>query len=165
MMEINGRRFVCDECPISWGLERQIELSEKYGVEPQFEYCGCDKTGEGKFYVCGFCDDAFITYPEEKKSGRRKTGRAYRRRKAKQKDDRLRSIIASGGYKPMIGFIDYGLVDGVWQEVGNHIKYPRNSNYQRYLKQQSNKRVRRYKAEIPKGNSYRKLFEYWWELY
>lgn len=28
MIEINGRYFACDECPIVWGLERQIELSE-----------------------------------------------------------------------------------------------------------------------------------------
>lgn len=165
MIEINGRRFSCDECPLVCGLERQLELSERYGIEPQFEYCGCDKTGDGKFYACGFCADAFNTYPERKKPGRRKTGRAYRMDKSRQKVNRLRRIIASGGYNPMIGHIDYGFVDGVWQEVGNHIKYPRNSNAQRFLKRQSNKIVRRHTGKIPKGNSYRKLFDYWWELY
>lgn len=165
MIEINERHFTCDECPIIWGLERQLELAEKYGTEPQFEYCGCDKTGDGKFYACGFCSDAFDAQPKRKKHGRRRSGIAYRRSQKKKKDKRLRNIISSGGYKPMIGYIDYGFVDGVWQEVGNHIKYPRNSNAQRFLKRQSNKRVRRYTGNIPKGNSYRKLLDYWWELY
>lgn len=160
MIEINGRYFTCDECPIIWGLERQIELAKKYGTEPQIEYCGCDKTGDGKFYVYGFCSDALNTHSETKQAGRRKTGRAYRRQQAKKKDKRLRDIIASSGYKPMIGYIEYDFVDGTWKEVGNHIKYPRNSNAQRFLKRQSNKKVRRHKETIPKGNSYRKLFDY-----
>lgn len=164
MIEINGRYFTCDECPIICGLEFRIALAEKLGHEPQFEYCGCDKVGE-EFFMQGFCSDAFKTHSENKQTGRRKTGRAYRRQQAKKKDKRLRSIIASGGYKPMIGYIEYDLVDGVWKEVGNHIKYPRNSNAQRFLKRQSNKRVRRYKGTISKGNSYRKLLDYWWELY
>lgn len=34
-----------------------------------------------------------------------------------------------------------------------------------YLKRQSNRMVRRYKDEIHKGGSYRKVFDYWWGLY
>lgn len=165
MFGYRGTCCMCDECPMIWGLEIRLELAEEYGTEPQLEYCGCDKTGDGKFYIYGFCEDAFCAYPTEKKIGRRQTGRAYRRYQAKKKDKRKRNIIDRGGYKPMIGYIEYGFVDGKWEQVGNHIKYPRNSNRQQYLKRQSNKKVRRYKGKIPNGSAYRKLFDYWWELY
>ena len=35
----------------------------------------------------------------------------------------------------------------------------------RYLKQQSNKKVRHYKGSIKNGGHYRRIFDYWWELY
>ena len=165
MINISGNYFACDECPMIWGLERQLELAERYRTEPQLEYCGCDKTGDGKFYCYGFCEDAFIECEHPKKSGKRKTGRAYRRNRARHKDRRRRKIISLGGYKPIVGYIDYDFVDGKWMETGNHIKYPRNSNAQRFLKRISNKKVRRFNGDISNGNSYRKLFDYWWELY
>ena len=31
-----------------------------------------------------------------------------------------------------------------------------------HLKIQSNRKVRRFKKEIQNGNSYRRLFDYWW---
>lgn len=165
MIRISWKYFACDECPMIWGLERQLELAEKYETEPQLEYCGCDKTGDGKFYCYGFCEDASIELVAKKNVGKRKTGRAYRRSCKNRKDKRKRNIIATGGYKPTIGYIDYDLIDGRWVEVGNHVKYPKNSNAQRFLKKQSNKKVRKFHGDISNGNAYRRLFDYWWELY
>lgn len=34
-----------------------------------------------------------------------------------------------------------------------------------YSKKRTNKIVRRYKGEVPKGCGYRKLFDMWWEIY
>lgn len=89
---------------------------------------------------------------------------AYRRAmEIKHKRDLLR-IISYSGYKPHIGYIDWGRVNGVWQPVGKHIKYPKNSNAQRYWKRHSNKIIRR-RNETYRGNQYRKCFDYWWTLY
>lgn len=66
------------------------------------------------------------------------------------------------GYKPSAGYMNWGWKDGVYQPVGNHIQYPKNSNRQVFWKTYSNRKVRRYKGGIPKGNSYRKLSEYAW---
>ena len=33
-----------------------------------------------------------------------------------------------------------------------------------YLKQQSNKKIRRYKGELHNGNMAHKLFDFWWEF-
>lgn len=165
MIKISERYVACDECPMIWGLERQLKLAEKYGTEPQLEYCGCDKTGDGKFYCYGFCEDAFVDVPTDRTHGKRKTGRAYRRNRTRHKDKRKRKIIATCGYKPTIGYVDYDLVDGKWIEVGNHIKYPKNSNAQKYLKRISNKKVRKFRGDISSGNAYRRIFDYRWELY
>lgn len=99
-----------------------------------------------------------------KHSGHRKTGRAYRRLMKKHKKDRLMKIIQSVGYNPAAGYVEWDEVDGKWQPVGKYIKYPKNSNMQRYLKRQSSKKARR--SDLPlKGNEYRKHSEYWWILY
>lgn len=63
MLEFNGLSCICDERPMILGIEKQINLSDKYGTELQLEYCGCDKIGDGKFCVYGFCEDAFIERP------------------------------------------------------------------------------------------------------
>lgn len=89
---------------------------------------------------------------------------AYRRAmERKHKRDLLR-IISYSGYKPHIGYLDWDRVNGVWQPVGKYIKYPKNSDAQRYWKRHSNKIIRR-RNEIYRGNQYRKCFDYWWTLY
>ncbi len=82
----------------------------------------------------------------------------------KRKDRRLRNIIRQGGYFPYRGYIDWDFVDGVWQEVGKYIKYPKNSNRQQYLKRTGNHIVRRYPDLPHKGNLSRRVFDYWLEL-
>ena len=34
----------------------------------------------------------------------------------------------------------------------------------KYLKNQSNRKIRRYKNEIKSGNNYRRIYDYWWGL-
>ena len=164
MIEINRRYVVCDECPMIGGLEYRLMVADYYGREPQLDHCGCDKI-DCEFWADMFCEDAFYEQPVEKKRGKRRTGRAYRRYQAKLKNNKRRNIIARSGYSPTIGWIEYGFVNGKWQPVGDHVKYPSNSYRQRTLKRQSNKKVRRYKGQMPSGNSYRKIFDYWWTLY
>lgn len=91
-------------------------------------------------------------------------GKAYRRRMQTKKDIRLRKIIAERRYTPYAGYIHYSWVDGVWQPIGDYIRYPKNSNIQKYLKRQSKRKVRRSELAL-QGNSYRKCMEYRWEFY
>lgn len=48
---------------------------------------------------------------------------------------------------------------------GLHIQYMKSSNRQQYLKRKGNRKVRKYRCLPKKGNQYRKVFDYWWELY
>lgn len=96
------------------------------------------------------------------KHSSRKTGSAYRRLMYKQKKKRLMRII-NGGYN-LTAYVDSDYVDGKRKLTGKHIKYPKNSNQQKFFKRYSNKIARR--KELPiKGNGYRRHFDYWWTLY
>jgi hypothetical protein len=81
-----------------------------------------------------------------------------------KKDRRLRKILNDCCYTPHAGSAEFGGVDGAWQPVKEYIQYPKNSNMQKYLKRQSNRKVRRSEA-FPNGNSYRKCMEYRWRFY
>lgn len=164
MMKINGKNFVCDECPICDGLDYRLNIAEECGCDPQIEYCYCDKVGH-KFYAGGFCEDAFSceVQSKTKKSKLRNCGIAYRRKMKGLKRNKRMKII-SHGYKPTAGYVDWDMINGEWVPVGTYIKYPKNSNMQKFFKRYSNRINRR--KEIPvKGNGYRKNFDYWRTLY
>lgn len=157
----NGKYFACDECPICEDIERRILFAGKYSLEPQLEYCYCDKVG-AKFYVGGQCSDAEISSEEEPRNGARKTGRAYRRRMNYLKKKRLMEIVKSG-YNYSF-YTNWEYTDGSFHRLYDYIRYPQNSNRKRFLKKYSNRKVRRAQGESMKGNQYRKVFDYWWEL-
>ena len=90
-------------------------------------------------------------------------GKAFRRDMQNKKDQRLREIIVQCRCKPSAVSITYTWIDGVWQPVGDYIKYPKNSNIQKYLKRQTKRKVRR-SEPFPNGNGYRKCIEYQWQF-
>ena len=48
---------------------------------------------------------------------------------------------------------------------GKYIKYPKNSNCQRWMKRETSRKSRNCQDLPRKGNYYRRLFDYWWTLY
>ena len=95
---------------------------------------------------------------------KRRTGRAYRRMMNERKFKRLHRIVTSS-YVPHAGYTSWSYVNGQHVSTGTYIKYPKNSDRQRWCKKASNARVRRYMDLPGKGNSYRRVFDYWWTLY
>ena len=95
---------------------------------------------------------------------KRRTGRAYRRMMNERKFKHLFRIVTHG-YRPHAGYVDWSYVDGKWMPTGKYIKYPKNSNCQNWCKKASSARVRKYMDLPHKGNSYRRVFDYWWTLY
>lgn len=94
----------------------------------------------------------------------RRTGSAYRRMMKRQKQERLYRIV-TGSYIPHAGYVDWDFVNGELRPVGKYLKYPKNSNCQQWLKKETSRRVRNCKELPRKGNYYRRLLDYWWELY
>ena len=95
---------------------------------------------------------------------RRQTGRAYRRMMKVRKYQRLRKIVISS-YIPHAGYVDWTFVDGHSVPTGKYIKYPKNSNCQKWIKRETSRRQRNREDMPTKGNYYRRLFDYWWTLY
>ena len=91
-------------------------------------------------------------------------GKTYRRRMAIKKERRRIKIVTAYAHSPRAGSIDCGWVDGVWQPEGKYIKFPKNSNMQKYLKRQSKRKVRR-SEPFANGNSYRRCLEYRWQFW
>ena len=81
------------------------------------------------------------------------------------RNDRLMRIINRGGYRPNAGYIDYGFDGNTLLHSGKHIKYPKNSDRQKWAKRLSRARERRCDDAPVKGNYYRRLFAYWWYVY
>lgn len=152
--------FACDECGICEGLERRLRVAQEhpeYG-DFQFDHCGCDKVGE-EFWMIGYCGDAFVQKDARKGFGRRKTGREYRRKmhreniqKCRNRDNWVWGVHVAGHW------------DGDEYILGSYIKRPKRSSNKVFFKRVSNKKVRRSKEILPKGNGYRRLFDYWWTI-
>lgn len=63
----------------------------------------------------------------------RRTGSAYRREMRIRKNDALMRIVTRR-YVPHAGYIDYGFDGDTLLHSGKYIKYPKNSNCQRWMK-------------------------------
>lgn len=101
---------------------------------------------------------------QEKRVGQRRTGAAYRRAMERKHRRRQMEIIRLHPLWGRGGYVDWVYVHGVQVFVGNHIQYPRDSRRQKYLKNQSDRRLRRQKEAYQYGQ-YRRCYEYWWSLY
>ena len=101
---------------------------------------------------------------QQPRASNRKTGTAYRRMMKQRKFIRLYKIV-TGSYIPHAGYVDWSFVGDRFLPTGQYIKYQKNSNRQKDLKRETSRRTRNC-SDIPrKGNYYRKLLDYWWELY
>lgn len=94
----------------------------------------------------------------------RRTGSAYRREMRIRKNDSLMRIVTRR-YVPHAGYIDYGFDGDTLLHSGKYIKYPKNSNCQRWMKRETSRKSRNCQDLPRKGNYYRRLFDYWWTLY
>ena len=89
-----------------------------------------------------------------------KARRRLRRDTSSRKTDSLLRIINYGGYAPHRGYIDWGFDGKTLLHTGKYIKYPKNSNCQRWIKRETSRRIRRCRNAPAKGNFYRRLFDY-----
>ena len=71
----------------------------------------------------------------------RRTGSAYRREMRIRKNDALMRIVTRR-YVPHAGYIDYGFEGNTLLHSGKYIKYPKNSNCQRWMKQETSRKFR-----------------------
>lgn len=93
---------------------------------------------------------------------RKNAKRGQRREATERYKKRLRKKIECGRY-PGPGYIEHDWVDGKFIPIGNHVKHYSHSRRTSYYKRISNRKVRRTKERYI-GGSYKKIFEYWWNV-
>lgn len=112
-----------------------------------------------KRYTNCFVEESYAMFGNDEIYVKKRNGKAYRRyMDFKHKDKRMR-IIELHKFCYNMGYIDWGWKDDQWQQTGKYIKYPKNSNRQKFYKRYSNKVIRRVKNGLH-GNQYRKYFYY-----
>ena len=95
--------------------------------------------------------------------GQRRTGRAWRLAQKIRTNDALMCIVTRH-YVPYVGYVDYGFTGKTLLHSGKYVKYPRSSSRRAWIKRQTGKRMRKCPSVPQKGNYYRHLQEYIWEL-
>ena len=109
--------------------------------------------------------DELITNESWQEHQDRKARTRRNRRNRIHKTDRLFRIINYGGYAPHRGYIDDDYEGKTLLHSGKYIKYPKNSNCQKWLKELTSRRMRNCPDVPRKGNYHRRLLDYWWILY
>ena len=132
------------------------------------QFLWCDKVG-GKVYWAGRCSDAYPDIPKQinpfkqKKRNKRERDRKYK------KHLKFLAEIVPGYPSPAI------YTDEIWIKGQGYVENPkpyykrlyrgRGKGMSYYHKKMSNRKIRRYKGELPKkGNSGHRLYDFWWGL-
>lgn len=136
------------------------KASSEYATEEIEKFILCEKVG-GVVYYVGHCGDWSETNNKvSKKYCKKKSMHKYERYlKHKDKMKNLYETIKNRRRRP----------DPVWIEcrdskvLKSYYKRYYRDRTSKYLKQQSNKTIRRHKTELYKGNQCHKLYDFWWE--
>jgi hypothetical protein len=153
----------CRDCP--YGIE-SFEKYKSYIYEEDAENCvWCDKVG-GKVYSFGHCSDWYEQDEEDHKNHSKKKRMNKRERYLKHQNHlKYLETVSCGNPKAVI------YKDEIWDKKLGYAKnpkpyYKRQYRYKisKYLKRQSNQKIRRYKGELHNGNQCHKLYDFWWRL-
>lgn len=136
-----------------------------YGLEGQY----CEKVG-GKTSVYGFCTDAY-SLDVIKQINRSK----QKRRNKKERDQRYKNHLKYLAENISVYPSPAIYTDEVWVNGRGYVQNlkpyykrlyrGRGKGMSYYHKKMSNKKIRRYKGELPKkGNMSHRLYDFWWEL-
>ena len=96
---------------------------------------------------------------------KKQSKKAQKEQHAKQRGSWYGISPVTRKYVPHACYIDYGFDGNTLLHSGKYIKYPKNSNCQRWMKRETSRKFRNCQDLPRKGNYYRRLFDYWWTLY
>lgn len=136
-------------------------LQPEDAEEEFLEFVWCDKVG-GKVYCFGYCEDAFsLTGPSNNKTieedfpCKNKQKKRQRRRADQAHKNHLKYLAeALPGYPAPACCVEERYYKRLYRGQAS-----------KYLKRQSNKKVRRYQGDLSDGRMFHKVFDLWWKLY
>ena len=154
----------CRDCP--YGQEDFNKYSS-YVNEEDIENCiWCDKVG-GKVYCFGHCSDWYEkNIKSSKKHSNKNRRNKYERNLKYQNHLKYLYEIAGGYYPTPVRYTDEVWIKGVGYIENTKPYYQRlyRSKRSKYLKKQSNRKIRRYKYDLHNGYQHiHKLYDFWWQ--
>ena len=180
----------CKDCPyIEEQFNSRISAYDfdhllKTGVYSKEEYeneimmgCWCEKTG-GKVWWYGQCSDAHSPTVMFNKVNKKRNNVNFIKHNSKMSKKRERDWKHRNHAKKLANIYQYGWWPPYYYKTREWVKgygmyeipktyYQRIYRGQRskWIKKQCNRSVRRYKGKIPNGGFYKKIDEFWWEMY
>ena len=159
----------CFTCPLGKdSYEQRLKtyhiLNMEYDYDETIYNIWCDKIGS-KCGWYGYCEDAFDK--DIKQSHKANKKRSSKRTRRERYNKRLKKLNKISNY-PTTSI----LITEKWdKELKRYITLDKHyykrcyiGSRTKYFKRYSNKKVRQYKGELHSGNSYRKVFDYWWNV-
>lgn len=164
----------CRNCPyIEKALEKYMLLDEQEEIDEIEKFCHCEKVG-GKIALYGICTEES---PQPKRDRKKSvSGRKTKRRKRILQKTRYKNHLKSL-YENVSGY-----PSPVYYKTERYIKgqgyVPMEKPYLKrcyrdnhgggrsvWYKKQASKAVRKYEGYIEKGGTYKKIYEYWYQLF
>lgn len=158
--------MLCCDCP--YGYEDYVRLSENFtdlSQEEIYLLIWCDKIG-GKVGYMGCCEES-SRIGNVVKTELNKKRRNKRERYLKHQNNLKHLYKIAGGYYPApVGYMDEIWINGhgYVQNTKPYYKRLYRGKRSKYFKRQSNRKIRRYKGDLHKGNMAHKLYDFWWGL-
>ena len=156
----------CQDCPYGFDdFQRLIKIESNPDDIERFTWC--DKVG-GKIYQFGYCGEHNTMIPKDVKhnrSNKAKSNKYNRDKKYKNKLKRLHEDVWH--YPPPVVYMDKVCIKKhkYFKNPKPYYKRVYRSKRSKYLKRQSNKKIRKYKGELHNGYQHiHKLYDFWWEL-
>ena len=118
-------------------------------------YYWCDKVG-GKNVLFGYCSEAYeIDTKQNRQYSKKKRTTKYER------NQKYQNYLKQLSKKTSSYFPSVVCMDGL-----HYYKRYYRGQRSKYLKKISNKKIRKYKGELPKhGSRFHKIYDFWYELY
>ena len=148
------------------GIPNDIYGYETYedAIKDAEQSLWCDKVG-GKICHFGYCTDTTYFDIPKRKNHSKKKKRSKKERNLKYKNHLKYLAENISGY-PSPAYC----VDEIWVKGYGYIENPKpyykrlyRSKRSKYLKRQSNKRIRKYKGALSNGWICHRLYDFWWE--
>lgn len=131
------------------------------------QFLWCDKVG-GKVYCFGHCTDFYEN--EIRKSNKNHSNK--KRSSKRERDKKYKEHLKSSHYTLEWYPSPVKYVDEIWLGGCNYIENPKpyykreyRGKRSKYLKKQSNRKIRKYKGDFQNGFHCHKVYDFWFELY
>ena len=185
----------CKDCPyIKDEFDRRIQWYEEYVIEHGIpndiygyatledmkewiqNHSWCEKTG-GKVWWYGQCSDAHSSIVMSNKVNKKRNNVNFIKHNSKMSKKRERDWKHRNHAKKIsensTGWpCGYYYKDEIYVRGYGYVKNPKpyykriyRGQRSKWIKKMCNRSVRRYKGKIPNGGSYKKIDEFWWEMY